>query len=843
MAASDIPISSDSSEDSVGSHVSRVILFGAILALIPVIHVVLAEVPIVHADPLVAPEVGAVSVTSPTGLLDLVDYSSFSNSNPSEDSLPLAPKLPWFHPSCVLMTWRQTRDMVASRPSSPSGLSSHDTLAPSSKFPLVLVVSLLGIHRRPTILIRPGEDIPFGQPYHTHPNMPRSPSDSFLDTSSVHSSGCDASESSLDSSFEKSLDLSLPSAGPSRKRCRSPTTLVLSSTPILRSIAPTHADLLLPHNRFRYSYSPKDSRKEHMEIGTVDAKAVADLGSSDGVGVGTGDGIVTMVMEMVEMKMEETMEMEIQMRMVEELTLLCTIMVPREEDLIERYVGGLPDNIQGHVMSVKPTRLQDTIRFANSLMEQKLKDRGKAYAIGGGDANTRSNVVTCTFLLNNHYAYVLFDSGADRSFVSTTFRVIDIILDTLDVSYAVELADGRIVETSTVLRGCTIGLLGHPFNIDLFTVELGSFNIIISMDWMANNRAVIVCDEKIVRILFGDEILIVQGDMSDKKKKSTLRIISCTKTQKYMEKGCQVFLAQVTKKDDKAKSQEKRLEDVLIVRKFPKVFLEDFPRLPLRDKEGIYVDPDKIESIKDWASHRTSTEIRQFLGLTGYYQRFIEGFSKIAKPMTKLNQKSVKFDWGDKKEAVFQTLKQKLCSAPFLALPEGSENFMVYCDASHKGLDVAQNEARKEENYITEDLCGMIKKPEPRADGTLCLNGRSWIPNLGNLRGVIMHESHKSKYSIHHGSEKMYQELKKLYWWPNIKDEIATYVVWKWENITMNFITKFPKTSTGQDTIWVIVDRLTKSAHFLPMKENESMEKLTRQYLKEVVSKHGVPVI
>nr|GEV52021.1 reverse transcriptase domain-containing protein [Tanacetum cinerariifolium] len=141
-----------------------------------------------------------------------------------------------------------------------------------------------------------------------------------------------------------------------------------------------------------------------------------------------------------------------------------------------------------------------------------------------------------------------------------------------------------------------------------------------------------------------------------------------------------------------------------------------------------------------------------------------------------VQKKSVKFDWGDKKEAVFQTLKQKLCSAPFLALPEGSENFMVYCDASHKGLDVAQNEARKEENYITEDLCGMIKKPEPRADGTLCLNGRSWIPNLGNLRGVIMHESHKSKYSIHHGSEKMYQELKKLYWWPNIKDEIATYV-------------------------------------------------------------------
>ncbi|GJX23432.1 reverse transcriptase domain-containing protein [Tanacetum coccineum] len=162
----------------------------------------------------------------------------------------------------------------------------------------------------------------------------------------------------------------------------------------------------------------------------------------------------------------------------------------------------------------------------------------------------------------------------------------------------------------------------------------------------------------------------------------------------------------------------------------------------------------------------------------------------------------------------------------------------------------------------------MIKKLEPRADETLCLNGRSWIPCHGKLRELIMHDSHKSKYLVHHGSNKMYQDLKKLYWWPNMKAEIATYVskcltctkvkaecqkpsgllvqpvipVWKWENITMDFVTKLPKTSTGQDTIWVIVDRLIKSAHFLSMKETDLMEKLTRQYLKEVVSRHGVPV-
>ncbi|GKB98761.1 putative reverse transcriptase domain-containing protein [Tanacetum coccineum] len=134
------------------------------------------------------------------------------------------------------------------------------------------------------------------------------------------------------------------------------------------------------------------------------------------------------------------------------------------------------------------------------------------------------------------------------------------------------------------------------------------------------------------------------------------------------------------------------------------------------DSEGIHVDPAKIESIKDWASPKTPTEIRQFLGLAGYYRRFIEGFSKIAKPMTKLTQKNVKFDWSEKAEAAFQLLKQKLCSAPILALPEGSENFVVYCDASRKGLGAVLMQREKviayasrqlkihEKNYTTHDL-------------------------------------------------------------------------------------------------------------------------------------------
>nr|GEX00916.1 putative reverse transcriptase domain-containing protein [Tanacetum cinerariifolium] len=556
------------------------------------------------------------------------------------------------------------------------------------------------------------------------------------------------------------------------------------------------------------------------------------------------------------------------------------------------------------------------------------------------------------------------------------------------------------------------------------------------------------------------------------------------------------------------------------------------------DSRGIHVDPAKIEAIKDWTSPKTPTEIRQFLGLVGYYRRFIKEFSKIAKSMTKLTQKAIKFNWGEKEENAFQLIKQKLGSTPILALPEVSRDFVVYCDASHKGLgavlmqrekviayasqqlkvhernytthdlelglvvflsrcgdtiytepdapkerepplrvravvmtigldlprqilnaqtkarkpknikkeDVgsyntiwvivdrltksaiftpiketdpmdklariylkevvtrhgipvsiisdrdprftsnfwrslqnalgtrldmstayhletdsqskrtiqtledmfracaidfrkgwvnhlplveflynnsyhatikaapfealygkanviadalsrkerepplrvralvmtigldlpkqilnAQTEARKPKNIKKEDVGGMLvensrdpkkvrtEKLKPHTDGTLCLNDKSWLPCYGDLRTVIMHESHKSKYSIHPGSDKMYQDMKKLYWWPNMKADIATYVSkcltcakvkaehqkpsgllvqpkipeWKWDNITMDFFTKLPKLSQGYDTIWVIVDQLTQSVIFTPIRETNPMDKLARIYLKE----------
>ncbi|GJX72068.1 putative reverse transcriptase domain-containing protein [Tanacetum coccineum] len=203
----------------------------------------------------------------------------------------------------------------------------------------------------------------------------------------------------------------------------------------------------------------------------------------------------------------------------------------------------------------------------------------RAYTISGGGTKPDSNVVTGMFLLNKCYASMLFDLGTDRSFVSSTFSaLLDVAPSTLYTSYAIELTDGRISEINVVLRGCTLGLLGHPFDIDLMPIELGSFDIIIGMDWLAKYHTLIVCDEKVVRIPYGDEVLIIRGD--DCNGRSRLNIISCTKTQKYIQKGCQVYLAQVTSKKAEDKSKEKQLEDVPIVREFQEVFLEDLLGLP-----------------------------------------------------------------------------------------------------------------------------------------------------------------------------------------------------------------------------------------------------------------------
>ncbi|GKC96587.1 putative reverse transcriptase domain-containing protein, partial [Tanacetum coccineum] len=405
---------------------------------------------------------------------------------------------------------------------------------------------------------------------------------------------------------------------------------------------------------------------------------------------------------------------------------------------------------------------------------------GQAYLIREAEKGQGPNVVAGTFLINNRYASVLFDSGSDKSFVNTSFsHLIDIKPVRLNTSYEVELADGKIVSTNTVLRGCTLNLINHLFEIDLMPIELGTFDIVIGMDWLVERDAVIVCGKKEVHIPVKNEVLVVKGNEGV----SRLKVISCIKARKYVEKGSQLFLAHVTEKEP----SERRLEDVPVICEFPKVFPDDLSGLPpprqvkfrielvigaapvarrkdsftrahrprelriddlfdqlqsscvhskidLRsryhqlcireedipittfrtlyghyefqvmpfgltnapaskeeheehlkivlgllkkeqlyakfskcdfwldsvqflgyviDSKGVHVDPSKIKAIKNWAAPTTPTEVRQFLGLAGYYRRFIEGFSLISKPLTKITQKNKKYKWGEEKEEAF----------------------------------------------------------------------------------------------------------------------------------------------------------------------------------------------
>nr|GEV36058.1 hypothetical protein [Tanacetum cinerariifolium] len=752
--------------------------------------------------------------------------------------------------------------------------------------------------------------------------------------------------------------------------------------------------------------------------------------------------------------------------------------------------SGLPDNIHRNVMSARPKTLDETIKFANDLMDQKLRTYAERQNDNKrkADDSSRNNQyghTTMDFRVNtnnnkNQKAGAYYECGNTGHIKKNCPKLKNhgngiengvaqgraYALGGRDASpdsnvimenhYDIELADGKIIGVNTIVRGCTLNVMNHPFNIDLMHVPFGSFDVIIGMDWKWRKP----------------------------KGRILIDIISSTKAQEYLSKGCDAFLAHITIKEAKDKSEGKQFEDVLIVRDFPKVFLEDLLSIPparqvefqidlvpgaapvawapyllapskmkelmeqlqelsdkgfirpnssswgapvlfvkkkdgsfhmcidyreqnklmedipktafrtgyryyefqvmpfgftnapaifmdlmnrvckpyldkfvivyiddiliysknkkehaehlklilellkkeelyaklskcefwiskvqflkhVIDSKGIHMDPAKIESIKDWASPKSLTKIHQFLRLASYYRRFIKGFSKIAKSMTKMTHKNVKFNWGEKEEAAFQLIKQKLCSAPILALPKGSKT-SFFCDASHKGLGAvfmqnkkviayvsrctvftnhkslqhildqkelnmrqrhwlellsdydydiryhpgkanvvadalsrkersrplrvralvitiglnlpkkilkAQTEALKPENLSAEDVGGMLRKDlpkeklEPRADRTLCLNNRSWVPCFGDLRTLVIHESQ-----------------------------------WKWEKITMDFITKLPKTTNGYDTIWVIVDHLNKSAHFLPMRENDPMEKLMKLYMKEVVTRHGVLV-
>nr|GEX56291.1 putative reverse transcriptase domain-containing protein [Tanacetum cinerariifolium] len=468
------------------------------------------------------------------------------------------------------------------------------------------------------------------------------------------------------------------------------------------------------------------------------------------------------------------------------MVLLCTKMIPEEEDQVEKFIGGLLDNIQGNVIAVEPTRLQDAVRIANNLMDQKLKGSGnnsnkarrRPHALGGGGANPDSNVVLGTFLLNNSYAHMLFDSGADKSFVSTTFSaLLDVVLSTLDV----------------------------------------------------------------VRIPYGNEVLEIHGDGCIGGNKSRLSVILCTKTQKYIKKGCQVFLAKVMEKETEHKLEEKRLKDVSTVRDFFRVFPKDLHGLPpVRQAEfQIYLVPGTALVAR--SSYRLaqskmqelSTQLQELTDKGFIRPRIDVLFDQLkgSSIYSKINLRSSYHQHRVREEDIPKTeFRTHYGHYEFQVMPFGLTNAP------------ANREEHKEHLKL---MLGLLKKEELYAKFLKC---KFWLPKSGKgERGGIRIEPKgkgqaTTKIATYVSMCLTFAKVKAEYKKPFgllVQLEIPP---WKWENITMDFVTKLPKTATGQETIWVIVDRLTKSAHFFPMKENDSIGKLTRQYLKEVVSRHGVPV-
>ncbi|GKC44174.1 putative reverse transcriptase domain-containing protein [Tanacetum coccineum] len=581
-------------------------------------------------------------------------------------------------------------------------------------------------------------------------------------------------------------------------------------------------------------------------------------------------------------------------------------MFSEESDKIEKYVDGLPDMIHGSVMESRPKTMQDTIEMATELMDKKistlaerqaenkkkLDNNNQAYAAGTGKRKEYAGTLPlcnrcklhhngpCTIkcgnckkighmtrdcrnpaAARNQRTLTCYECGNPRHYRSDCPELKNQNRKTTRTELS-RTRSSSIVSTGTVRNEGIVETLqelsdkgfirpsSSPWGAPVLFVKKkdGSFRMCI--DYRELNKLTVKNRYPLPRI----------DDLFDQLQGSNI----------YSKIDLRLGYHQLrVREQDIPKTDKKEHEEHL------KAILE------LLKKEKLYA---KFSKCEFWILKvQFLGHVIDSRGLAGYYRRFIEGFSKIAKSMTKLTQKGIKFDWGEKEENAFQLIKQKLCSAPILALPEGSEDFVVYCDASHKGLGVvlmqrekwvfalkiwrhylygtkctmftdhkslqhildqkelnmrqrrwlellsdydcdiryhpgkanvvadalsrkerieplrvralvmtigldlpkqileAQIEALKPENLEKEDVGGMIRKDipkeklEPRADGTLCLNGRSWIPCYGDLRFMVMHESHKSKYFIHPGSEKMYQDMKKLYWWPNMKADIATY--------------------------------------------------------------------
>ncbi|GJR67619.1 putative reverse transcriptase domain-containing protein [Tanacetum coccineum] len=601
-------------------------------------------------------------------------------------------------------------------------------------------------------------------------------------------------------------------------------------------------------------------------------------------------------------------------RRFQELTTLCPNMVPSTEKLLEAFIGGLPRSIEGNVTASKPQTLEEAINIAQRLMDQVTKhvpmqvstdnkrkfdnrrtfnnnsrsnnnysntnnrynnrqnrkqEAGRAYAVTPSE-NSRyagdlplykrfnfHHTRPCTGKCNicNKMGHLSKNCQSKRPATGNNQLPVTVVCHAYTF-YDIEMADENLVSTNTVIKGCTLTLLNQPFEIDLMPIKLGSFDVVIGMDWLSKYHARILCDEKVVHIPINGETLIIQvmENKSDEKRLEDILVVKefsnvfpedlpgilpvrqvefqidlipgatpiartpyrlaasemqevSNQLQELTDRGFirpstspwGALVLFVKKKDRFLRMciDYRELNKLTIKNQYPLPRIDDlfdqlqgssvYSKIDLRsgyhqlrvreeyipktafrtryehyefqvmpfgltNAPAVFMDlmnrrncmPSslnvisgfvscnfldissivkdfmltlpKLKLLRNGTSPTTPTEVRQFLGLAGYYRRFIEGFSKIAKPLTKITQKNKNYTWGEEQESAFQLLKQKLCEAPILALPEGNDNFVIYCDVSLQGLGAVLMQREKviayasrqlkphEENYTTHDL-------------------------------------------------------------------------------------------------------------------------------------------
>nr|AAX96226.1 retrotransposon protein, putative, Ty3-gypsy sub-class [Oryza sativa Japonica Group]ABA92682.1 retrotransposon protein, putative, Ty3-gypsy subclass [Oryza sativa Japonica Group] len=596
------------------------------------------------------------------------------------------------------------------------------------------------------------------------------------------------------------------------------------------------------------------------------------------------------------------------------------------------------------------------------------------------EAQAAPEVVLGTFPVNSIPATVLFDSGATHLFISKKFvGMHGLIREELSTPMRVYTPGNSSTSGAKVFSKIDLRSGYHQLRIreedipkTAFTTRYGLYECTVMSFGLTNapaffmnlmNKVFMEFLDKFV-VVFIDDILIYSKSEEEHEQHLRLVLEKLKEHQLYAKfSKCDFWLSEV-----------KFLGHVITA-------------------QGVAVDPSNVESVTKWTPPKTVSQIRSFLGLAGYYRRFIENFSRIAQPMTQLLKKDEKFKWTAECDKSFEELKKKLVSAPVLILPDQMKDFQVYCDASRLGLGcVLMQEGRvvayasrqlhpHEGNYPTHDLelaavvhalkiwrhylignrcevytdhkslkyiftqpdlnlrneddalsrksyctalctegvceelqqelerlnvgivehgfvaalearptlvdqvrAAQVNDPEiaelkknMRAGkardfledehGTIWMGERLCVPDDKELKDLILTEAHQTQYSIHLGSTKMYQDLKEKFWWVSMRREIAEFVAlcdvcqrvkaehqrpagllqplqipeWKWEEIGMDFITGLPRTSSGHDSIWVVVDRLTKVAHFIPVHTTYTGKKLAELYLARIMCLHGVP--